>query len=350
MAKVKIGLIGLGFMGSTHFRIHRGLPNAEIVALADVDPVKLKGDVSKVIGNIGGGDNTKPLDMTGIKTYNNAMDLINDPNVEMVDICAPTTLHAEFVIAALKAGKHVFGEKPLCRNLEEMKKIAAAVKASDKFFNCGMCVRAWPEYYHFRQEYASGIFGKVITANFRRLSQNIAGNAWQNWFMNASMSGGALLDLHLHDTDFIRFVFGRPKTVRTVGVKGIVSDNGIDHSMTVYDFADSSMIISEGGWIGAKTCPFEMSFQVMCEKATVRFMSEGYKIYWHDGKIDEPKIDVGDLPTGWHQEIKYFVDCILSKTAPTKYQTLQDITDAYCMIMAEQESFDTNKIVEVKYV
>ena len=104
MSKVRIGIIGLGFMGSTHFRIYRSLPNAEIVALADVDPAKRKGDISSVNGNIGNDDNSIPLDLTGVTTYENGFDLINDPNVDVVDICVPTPYHKDYMVAALKAG------------------------------------------------------------------------------------------------------------------------------------------------------------------------------------------------------------------------------------------------------
>ena len=107
MGKVRVGLIGLGFMGSTHFRIYEELEDAQIVALADIDPRKRAGDVSSVIGNIGNADNSQPLNMTGIKTYESGYDLINDPDVDVVDICVPTPDHAGLIIAALAAGKHV---------------------------------------------------------------------------------------------------------------------------------------------------------------------------------------------------------------------------------------------------
>ena len=72
MDKVRIGLVGLGFMGSTHFRVYRDfVPNAQVVAVADVDPVKRTGDISSVKGNIGNDDNSIPLDFTGIKVYSN---------------------------------------------------------------------------------------------------------------------------------------------------------------------------------------------------------------------------------------------------------------------------------------
>ena len=140
--KVRVGIIGLGFMGTTHYGIHKSNPKAEITAIADVDAAKRKGDIRKVIGNIGGGDNSKPMDLTGIKTYADGMDLINDPNVDVVDICVPTFLHCQYAVAALKAGKHVFCEKPLARNVKEAEAIIAEAKKSDKFFTVGMCIAA----------------------------------------------------------------------------------------------------------------------------------------------------------------------------------------------------------------
>lgn len=81
------------------------MKDAQIVALADVDANKRKGDISKVVGNIGNADNSQPLNMEGIKTYESGFDLINDPNVDVVDICCPTPDHAAYIVAALKAGK-----------------------------------------------------------------------------------------------------------------------------------------------------------------------------------------------------------------------------------------------------
>ena len=138
MKQVKVGIVGLGFMGTTHWGIYKGLKNAKIVALADVDAKKRKGDVSAVVGNIGGGDNSKPLDLTGVKVYDCALALTKDPDVDVVDICVPTPDHADIVCAALAAGKHVFCEKPLCRDASQMKRIVAAAKKAKTFFNVGL--------------------------------------------------------------------------------------------------------------------------------------------------------------------------------------------------------------------
>ena len=144
MKEVKIGLIGFGFMGTTHWGVYKGIKGAKVVALADVDAAKRKGDISKVVGNIGGGDNSKPVDLSGVRVYGDALSLIAAPEIDVVDICVPTSDHAKIAMAALKAGKHVFCEKPLCRTAAELRALVAAAKKAKGFFNVGLCVRAWP--------------------------------------------------------------------------------------------------------------------------------------------------------------------------------------------------------------
>ncbi|OQA85882.1 MAG: Inositol 2-dehydrogenase/D-chiro-inositol 3-dehydrogenase [Lentisphaerae bacterium ADurb.Bin242] len=345
MKKVRIGLIGLGFMGSTHFRIYEAMKDAQIVALADVDAAKRKGDVSKVVGNIGNADNSKPLNLTGVQVYKSGFDLVKDPNVDVVDICCPTPDHADYIIAALAAGKHVFSEKPLCRDLKQAARVEKAVKNTKQFVNFGMCVRAWPEYRYTYEQFKAGVYGKVLTATFRRLSPDIAGNAWQNWFMDGARSGGALLDMHLHDTDLVRYFFGRPTAVTSIGAN-IVSKGGTDHVITLYHFDNGALVEAEGGWSAPRTTPFEMTFQIICEKATVRLMAEGFKVYWKNGRVESPKVEA---TTGWHKELAYFVDCVRKGITPDKYQTFDDVLDSFKIAMAEQKSVDTGKKVTIKY-
>lgn len=350
MNNVKVGLIGLGFMGSTHWRIYQELPGVEVVALADVDEAKRRGDVSKVVGNIGGGDNSVPLDMSGVTVYDDALKMIAEADVDMVDICVPTPKHTEYILAALKAGKHVFSEKPLCRTYEEIAIIRDAVKASGKFFNVGMCVRAWPEYASAKEILDSGKLGKVKTALFRRLSPSVDGNAWKNWFMCDEMSGGAALDLHTHDTDVVCHFFGNPEAVSSNGVRGVVSDNGIDHIITSYQYADGKFITAEGGWCAPGNVPFEMSFQIICEKGALKLDAAGFHLYWNCGKVETPDTGDASLPTGWHRELKYFTDCVRDNVTPDHYQTPESVFASLAVVMAEIDSVDSKKVVEVKYV
>ena len=347
MKKVKVGIVGLGFMGTTHWGVYKGMKNAQIVAIADIDAKKRRGDVSAVVGNIGGGDNSKPLDLRGVAVYGDAAALIADANVDVVDICVPTPDHADIVCAALAAGKHVFCEKPLCRDAAQARRIVAAAKKAKGFLNVGLCVRAWPEYRHALEYYRSGKAGKMRSATFKRISPSVDGNAWQNWFMDGARSGGALLDLHVHDADEVNYFFGMPKSVTAVGARGIVSKGGVDHVVATYDYGNGTLVMAEGGWAAAKTTPFEMSFTIVCEKATLKLDASGYHIYPVKGKPISPKPDVKAGPTGWHQELKYFVDCVAKGVRPEKYQTIDSVADTMKLIFAEERSARTGKAVKL---
>lgn len=349
MEKVRVGIIGLGFMGTTHLGIYRGNPKAQVVAVADVNPAKLKGDISAVVGNIGGGDNGKPLDLKGVKTYSDPLELIKDAGVDLVDICVPTFLHRELALAALDAGKNVFLEKPIARNVKEAQDIVAAAKRSGKCFSVGMCVRAWPEYRFAREYFKRGEAGKLVSANFRRLSPNIDGNGWENWFMRGELSGGALLDLHLHDADQVRYFFGRPKAVSAFGAKGFRSDAAVDHVVANYDFGDGSLVVAEGGWAAAKTVPFEMSFQIVCSKSTIKFDANGLKLHHEDGTVESPALDVGSLPTGWHVELDHMLSRILAGGDADRYAELDEHVDSLKIVEAEQRSVDSRATVTINY-
>ncbi len=340
--KVKVGIIGLGFMGTTHLDIYKANDKAEVVAVADVNPAKLAGDISTVFANIGGGDNTIPLDLSGVALYECGLDLINDPNVDLVDICVPTFLHRKYAVAALEAGKHVMLEKPVGRTSEDAKAIIDAAAKSDKCFTVGMCVRAWPEYRYVYEQFKAGKYGKLVNAFFKRFSPTMQGKAWEDWFSNDERSGGALLDLHLHDIDQIVSLFGRPTAVSSTGCKGTRSDNAVDHVFTFYDFADGKMVVAEGGWSANGSAPFEMSFQLICEKATVIFNSAGLNEYYEDGTTVKPDVSGYPGPTGWHAELDNLLNAVQSGIPANQYITPPEAVDGLCIAEAEQKSVDNN--------
>lgn len=346
--KVKVGIIGLGFMGTTHFDIYQSSGKAEVTAVADTNAAKQRGDISAVAGNIGGGNN-KSLNLDGVNVYCDGMELINDPAVELVDICLPVFLHKRFALAAIKAGKHVLCEKPLAMNSADAAEIVAAAKSSNKCFMTGMCVRFWPEYRYVREQYKAGKYGKMRNAFFKRFSPTVSGNGWENWFADDAKSGGALLEMHLHDTDQVLYFFGRPNSVTTTGCKGMRSKECWDHVFSFYDFGDGSMVVAEGGWTAAKKTPFEMSFQLICEQATVIFNHAGLNIYYEDGSIEKPDLSGFAQPTGWHEEINYLLDAITGGVAADKYILPDELTDGISIIEAERKSAESGVPVAVEY-
>jgi predicted dehydrogenase len=222
-------------------------------------------------------------------------------------------------------------------------------KNSDKFLMIGTSIRFWPEYQYAYKAVRSGALGKVLSATFKRVSPNISGEAWDNWSMNSDKSGGALLDLHIHDVDFMRYLLGRPTSVTSFGLRGFRTDSGLDHVISRFKYNNGALIVLEGGWAPAKGTPFEMSFQIICEKGTIRLSESGFKMIYESGKIEEPNPAKIDLPTGWHVELDYFLNCIINSKKPDDYFTLEEIVDSIKLIEAEEKSIDQNRAIEINF-
>src|SRR5687767_3927440 len=127
MTPINIAIVGLGFMASTHLKAYRKVSGARIAALCNPSGRNLDGNFSKVFGNVGDKEPLQ-LDMKDVKAYRNFGELLSDPEIDLIDICAPTVTHHTLAIEALKAGKHVICEKPLARTSKLARDIAVVAK------------------------------------------------------------------------------------------------------------------------------------------------------------------------------------------------------------------------------
>lgn len=339
---VKVGVIGLGFMGTAHFRNHMGNRKAKVVAVCDINEARRGGDFSDIAGNLdtGGGK----VNMEGIAQYATISRILKDPNVEMVDICLPTFLHKKAVIAALNAGKHVLCEKPMSLSVADCDEMLAVAKKAKKIFMIAQCIRFWPEYQFIQKKIASKQYGNLLALTLRRVSPTPTWG-WKNWLMNARQSGGALLDLHVHDIDYVIGCLGAPKAVQASGITRV--SGGIDHVVTTWDYGKKNLLVSiEGAWEFEPTYPFNMAITAVFEKATIHWdMLQGpLKVLRANGKESTPKMLVGD---GWSREIDYILGCVAKGEQPT-VSTPKESRMAVLVARAEEKAIKTGKKVAIK--
>lgn len=341
---VKVGVLGLGFMGQMHFNTLRAYRRAKVVAICDTDPKKLAGDWG-VAGNI---DDTRaePVDLSGIATYSDPAALFADPNVDVVDVTLPTFLHASNAVAALKAGKHVICEKPMALTAADCDKMIAAARKAKRQLFVAHCIRFWPEWAVLKKLIDSKKYGKVQSATFWRKSATPTWS-WTGWLMADERSGGAVVDLHIHDTDFINYAFGVPKAVTSTGVIGGVTKSAIDHVVTQYQYAKGPQVTAEGGWAMAPGFGFTHGFCVVFEEATVEHDAKsGLPLTVHPakGKSRTPAVPKGD---GYSAELRHFVGCIASgKASPVV--TATDAKNALKVCLAETRSVRTGRSVTIR--
>ena len=303
----KVGVIGLGMMGNTHLDIYGSRDDVEIVAISDADPKRLSGE-EKAGGNIEG-QAQGGADLSNVKRYADGMELIHDDDVEIIDICLPTPLHHEFGEAAMAAGKHVMIEKPLARTAADADALADAADQAEGVVMVGMCMRFWPGWTWLKRAIDEQIFGKPLGVHFTRVAQHPGGD----FYHDGKANGGALLDLHVHDTDFVKHCFGMPEAVFSTGYSKITREP--DYVVTQYLYDNGCAVTAEGGWAMADGFGFHMRFVANFEQATAVFDigQEPVLKFYQDGEGKPVDIETG---MGYPYEIAYSLDCIATGKKP----------------------------------
>jgi predicted dehydrogenase len=305
---MKIGVLGLGFMGSTHLKALATIPGAELVAVMDLDEKRLSGDLSGIQGNIGGpGEN---MDFSRVRKYRTVEEALNDPELEAVDICLPTFLHAPVALQALQAGKHVLVEKPMALDGAAADQMIAEAEKHKRILMTAQVLRFVASYRKLSELVKSGSLGVVRSAIFRR---RCAAPTWGPWEFDSSKSGGGIFDLLIHDVDICLHLFGVPEAVSALGYEDL--PRGIDHIAAQFHYPEIGSITIAGGWHHIGQYPFSMEYTVIADGGTVEYNSAGRPpaLYRADGKMEELKSADGDW---YREEVAYFVECCLAERKP----------------------------------
>ncbi len=328
--KLRAALIGFGGMGHFHATQYKEQKNCELVAICDIDPEKFKKLSAEI--NLG---NSGVADLSKVHQYLSYEELLKNETFDYLDICLPCHLHAEYAIRAMKDGKHVLCEKPMARDVRLADRMIAVSGKTRKFLMIAQCLRFEKTYSTLKKAYDSGKYGKLL-----RLSMTRCGGApSQGWYRDVKCSGGAILDLHLHDTDFINYMIGTPDAVLTSGVSRV--SGGIDDLMTTYYFKNGPIVNSEGSWCRSK---WGCTTVAVFEKATLEIAAP--KVIVHvDGRKNR-EIDCSGT-NGYFNEIAYFCECILKNRRPS-VASMESTRESIRIVLAEEKSALTGRRVSLK--
>jgi len=338
--QVNVAVVGLGFMGVTHLRAYQQTGGANIVAVCDAVRLPVNGVLQGVAGNVKKSDDIH-LDPQ-VKVFRRLEEVLADPEVQLVDLCTPTPLHPEQAIAALKAGKDVFCEKPLARTSAAAREILNVQRSSPGFLMPAMCMRFWPGWSWLKRRLEEKTYGQFLAARFRRLSELPAWSK-QGTYSGGNDLGGALFDLHIHDTDFVQFLFGRPDAVFSTGVAR--PSGSVDHVVTQYIYPGGPAVYAEGSWLLAKG--FNMSYTVHCERATLDFdLARGADALQVTETGQTPRTITFEGPDGYLEEVRYVVGCAQTGKPPTIVTTADGVS-ALEICEAEEKSVMTGQVVRL---
>jgi predicted dehydrogenase len=339
---VRIGIVGIGFMGMIHYLGARRLQGARVEAICSRDPKKLAGDWRSIQGNFG--PRGEMMDLGGIKKYERLEALLADKDIDLIDICNPTDLHPATAIKALEAGKHVLVEKCIALEPKDADAMLAAAKKAGKLLMVAHVLPFFPEFAFAAEAIRSGRHGKLLGAHFKRV---ISKPDWSAEIGDASKTGGPAIDLHIHDTHFIGLVCGVPGKVFSTGV---VDGDAVAYLTTQYLYGPKGPAVTcSSGALAMKGRPFVHGYEIYLEKATLVYESGtcALTVLTADGKVEQPKLTGGDdATTAFTLEIQAAVDS-LKTGKPHDYLSAQLARDALVLCHQECQSVKTGTAVAV---
>ena len=305
---MRIAVVGLGFMGSTHLQALRNVPDATLHAVVSDSDIKLGGDLSAIQGNL-----DRPgekLDFSSVRKYRKLEDALADPDVEAVDLCLPTYMHESATIRSLEAGKHVLVEKPMALDGAACERMIATAAKAGRVLMTAQVLRFWADYQPLMDARHTGSLGRIRAALFRR---RCAAPAWGKWLHDAEKGGGGVFDLLIHDVDMCVHLFGVPEAVSATGNEDL--PEGIDIITAQLHYKDVPSVVVTGGWHHPSAYPFSMEYTASFDLGTIEFSTAGRAVtlYSHTGEakpMEKPDQD------GFAREIEYFVACAREDRQP----------------------------------
>ena len=240
---MKIGICGVGFMGMIHFLAARKAHGGRVTALCSRDPKKLAGDWRGVRGNFG--PPGEVMDLSDLKRYPRYEDLLADPDVDLIDVCSPTHLHADMAVAALRAGKHVLVEKAIALTPEQADLMLRTAADAGRLLMVAHVLPFVPEFAFAAEAVRGGKYGKLLGGHFKRV---ISRPDWSADIGDAAKTGGPAVDLHIHDTHFIGLIAGVPAAVFSSGLARTRRLGGLpDDAVPVRPRRAGGVVFERGG-------------------------------------------------------------------------------------------------------
>ncbi|MGE0242251.1 MAG: Gfo/Idh/MocA family protein, partial [Parvibaculaceae bacterium] len=255
--KTPFGVVGAGLWGSFHCKTLNALPGAELAAVCDLDPKRAQA-MQEQFG--------------ARKAYTDYRELVADPDVAAVTVATPDFAHADIVMAALKAGKHVLSEKPLATTLGEVEEIAKLAAKSKAKVMVDFHNRVNPAVHAVREAIRGGEIGLPLHASARLSNTLFVPFELLSWAAKSS----ALWFLGSHAVDALRFALDAEVTrVQAMKRHGFLAGQGVDTAdvhLALLEFDNGVVASLENSWVLPRDLPlvFDFKAEIVGEKGSVQ--------------------------------------------------------------------------------
>lgn len=334
---LRVGIIGAGGIAGQHAFCYQHIPEAKVVAVADVIPERAR----------------KLAALFGADALDHGDKIIERNDVDVVDICVPTYLHCDFAVKAARAGKHILCEKPISLNVEQgLKMIEETEKARVKFMVAHV-LRYFPESLRAKQIMEDGSIGDPVMV--RTYRGGVHPGRVREWYADIDRSGGAIQDTVIHDLDFLKWCFG---PVKEVYVKGNTFKKTpyLEYDLLMVEFRNGVIAHLTVDWSKPENGHFTTRMEIVGTKGMVEFNADEsaplHILAAVDGSeqdgvaIPESPLDPRSNP--YSREIIEFLNCVEHGTEPPI--PVREALESLNVILAALESEKTGEPVTVREV
>ncbi|MFD0616198.1 Gfo/Idh/MocA family protein [Paenibacillus sp. GCM10027629] len=328
---MKVAVLGCGGLGRIHASIYAGMRDVELTGVCDIQQ-DLADDAAR---------------MTGAVAYSSFEEMLEQAEFDVISIALPSYLHKEYTMLAAKAGKHVISEKPIALNLEDAEQMIRCCEENGVRLFVGHVVRFFPDYVNMKHSLDEGKLGRACVAHASRIGGHPG--ATKAWYNEVEQSGGVMVDLMIHDLDFLRWSLGEVKTVYGLNRR----EELLDYALVTLQFESGAVANVEANW------GFPGQFQTKAEIAGSEgivmansLKSSSLQIHKAPSTSEASTfVTVPESPgfqSPYELELLHFIDCI--RTGSESIVTANDAYKALELAVAAIESARTGQAIHLPLV
>lgn len=336
MSKIKVGVIGYGQIGPVHLDALKQMDDVEVAVVCDLDEKKAIAAKERC---------------GAAKHVTNYDDMIAMDDLDIIDVCIPTYLHADATIKAAKVGKHVFCEKPMAMSLEDAEKMIEACDKAGVKLGLGFCRRFDNEWLKFAEIVHSGVLGGPVIWR----SAHAGEGAPSPWFFDRDKGGGPFMDGAVHNYDFSRLLSGKVTQVKADMRKLRTGTTAMDTGTAILDYENGDQLVLSWSWGLPRGAGGGGMHDVFGSKGALLFSNPSkdplvidqskYGALFVSLPGRETKTYEYERNNMYFDELRHFVDCV--KTGATPKVGGENGFEALRIALAVIEAGETRKVIKL---
>lgn len=325
---MKVAVLGCAGLSHVHARIYSRMDEVTLTAVCDIEPDRARSLANEL----------------GVDAYADFDEMLRLAEFDAISIAVPSWLHHPYTLQAARAGKHVICEKPIALTPEDARDMIAVCAACGVRLFIGHVVRFFPDYARMKQTLVDGSLGTPGVAHVSRRGGHPAHT--HPWYADEDKSGGVIVDLMIHDLDFLRWTMGEATKVYAM----LRKEPMLEYALVTLEFENGAVANAEAYW--GYPGPFQTKAELAGSGGIVQassLNSSSVQVHRRETSAENnPFVAIPASPgfqSPYELELKHFIACIRGEAQPLV--TAEDALRALEIALAAKQSSQSGQPVKL---